>query len=129
METEISALLSAVAGNHCYWVRKPQEVTALPYVVLYRIDGVPGYTYAGRDGLVQSRVQANCYGLTYADARTTANALIAALDGASTLGNSPPGSIQAIFIESDGRDLATEDAGGVNQLFAIAVDFTVNHEP
>lgn len=128
METEVTSLLASVAGGRRYWVRAPQNA-AKPYVVLYRIDGIPTYTYSGRAGLIASRVQANCYGETYASAKLTAAALIAALEGANTLGDSPPGKIQAIFIESDGRDLATEDAGAVQHLFAVSVDFIVHHEP
>jgi hypothetical protein len=128
METEIKALLAGVASGRRYWVRAPQG-TALPHVVLYRVDGIPGYHFQGRDNVVSSRVQATCTATTYAAARQTADVVIAALDGVTTRTDSPPGRIQAIFIESDGRDLATEDAGSVNQLFAVAVDFSVIHEP
>jgi hypothetical protein len=128
METEITALLAGVASGRRYWVRAPQW-TALPHVVLYRVDGIPGYHLQGRDNVVSSRVQATCTATTYAAARQTADAVIAALDGVTTRTDSPPGNIQAIFIESDGRDIASEDAGSVSSLFAVAVDFTVYHEP
>jgi len=121
MEETIYSLLSGVASGRRWWVRAPQNINADtgPYVVLYRIDGVPSYHYQGRD-LVQSRIQANCYGKTYADAKTAARAVISALEGQSS------GSIQNIFVETDGRDLSSEDPSK-NQVFVVAVDLNVIH--
>jgi hypothetical protein len=126
MEEEITALLESIAGGRRYWVRAPQNA-ARPFVVMHRIDGIRGYTYAGSDGLVSSRVQANCFGNTYTEAKDTARALVGLLDG-YTGGAMTGGVIHAVFIESDGRDLAATDAGEVNRLFAIAVDFIAHHD-
>lgn len=124
MEEVITALLASVAGGRRYWMRAPQNTNAEagPYIVLHRIDGVPRYHMEGGDGLVASRIQANCFARTYTAAKAASRALVATLDGYSG------GTIQAIFIENEGRDLAATDAGEVNNLFAIAVDFIVHHE-
>ncbi len=122
MEEALTTLLAPIASGRRYWTRASQSAIR-PYVVMYRIDGIRGYTYAGSDGLVSSRVQANCYADSYTAAKTLSRALVALLDGYSSAGV-----IKAIFIESDGRDLTATDAGEVTNLFAIAVDFIVHHD-
>ncbi|RVJ50216.1 hypothetical protein CN166_29880 [Sinorhizobium medicae] len=125
MEEVITALLSGVAGGRRFWTRAPQKqadgsAMPRPYVVLFRIDGVPSYHYQGRD-LISSRIQANCYSDTFTSAKQTARALIAAVEGHSA------GIIQGIFIEVAGRDVTASDPGELTPLFAIAVEFTVIH--
>ncbi|WP_274875080.1 HK97-gp10 family putative phage morphogenesis protein [Sinorhizobium meliloti] len=73
MEEAITALLSGVAGGRRFWTRAPQKqadgsAMPRPYVVLFRIDGVPSYHYQGRD-LISSRIQANCYSDTFTSAK------------------------------------------------------------
>ena len=54
---------------------------ALPYVVLHVIGDNEEHTYKGPDGLSQGRVQVDCYGATYAQAKLLSRAVRAALDG------------------------------------------------
>lgn len=127
IEERITAALASVADGKRYWVRAPQKTdgtvsVAPPYVVLHLVDGVPNYHFCGR-GTVASRVQANCIAATYSGAKQLARAVIAALD----MYSDPDNGIQAIFIDSEGRDLPTEDSGSVNYLFAVAVDIIVHH--
>jgi hypothetical protein len=123
MEVELTALLASVAGGRRYWNMAPQNLSLSdgPYVVLHRIDGVPGYTYQGRDGLVTSRVQANCYGATYSAAKATVSALIAALD------TYRGGSIQLITVDSEGRDLTDTNPSTSERIYAVSVDLIIHH--
>ncbi|KFB10334.1 hypothetical protein [Nitratireductor basaltis] len=132
MEALITQLLASVAGGRRYWNMAPQGIKVSgttsdnyggpgPYIVLYRVDGVPGYTYQGRDGLVTSRVQANCYGATYSAAKATANDLIAALD------TYRGGSIQLITVDSEGRDLTDTNPSTSERVFAVSVDLIIHH--
>lgn len=119
MEEQLTALLAGVASGKRYWVRAPQG-TLPPYVVLSRISGVSDYHTQGESGYVVNRVQADCYGNTYTEALTTARAAEQAVSGRRV------GVIQGIFLEGE-RDLPTEDAGTVNNLFAVSLDFMVHH--
>ncbi|MCJ8138431.1 hypothetical protein [Falsirhodobacter halotolerans] len=51
------------------------------HIVLHLISWVSGHTMQGPDGLNTSRVQIDCYGPTWADARGVAGRVRAALDG------------------------------------------------
>lgn len=121
MEEELTALLASVAGGRRYWFEAPQG-TPLPHVVLYRIDGIPGYTYQGRDAVTSSRVQANCRSTDRFEAKQIARSLIAAVDGYRG------GSFQLIQIDSDGRDLSEERAGDQERVFVVAVDLIIHHQ-
>jgi len=121
LEEALTTALASVADGRRYWVRAPQG-TARPYVVLYRISGVPQYTFSARS-LTTSRIQANCIADTYEAAKQLARDLIAALDGYSDRANG----LHAVFIDSDGRDLPAESSGGVDYLYGVAVDLIAHH--
>ena len=123
MEEALTALLANVAGGRCHWDEAPQKLNPKdgPYVVLYKIDGAPGYHSQGPDGLTRARIQANCMALTTTAALATARALVRVLSGYRN------GPIQGIFIESDGRALSAADAGEVNRLRGRAVDFIIQY--
>lgn len=128
MEQIIALLLStpavtAIVGNRVR-VLIAKQTDSTPYVVIHRVSDTRGYTYAGNDGLKDVYLQANCivskeHPQAYGLASNLAAALVSALDGYRG------GAIQGIFIENAGRELATADAGEVNQLIGIAVDFRV----
>lgn len=120
MEAAIYALLASVAGGRRYWLRKPQDVDARPYLILQRISGNQPYLYAGADPLQESRIQIDVYADTYTEARDTTNAVIAILSGYRG------GSIQGAFLDSR-RDLPAADAGEVNTLFRTSIDFRIQH--
>jgi hypothetical protein len=89
--------------------------------VLFRIDGIPGYTYQGRDGLTTSRVQANCRSKDRFEAKQVARALIAAVDGYRG------GTFQLIQIASEGRDFSEEAAGDKERVFVVSLDLIIHH--
>jgi hypothetical protein len=84
MEAAFIARLLATAGvtalvsTRINWLRRPQG-SALPCIVLHRIDGTPDVTHGGRSGLVVSRVQVDCWGASYGSAKAIARAVETAI--------------------------------------------------
>jgi hypothetical protein len=119
METELTALLSSVAGGRRYWVRAPQGTVQRPYIVLQRASRLPNMTMSGPSGYVASRVQADIYGESFSSAKAAADALKSAVSGYRG------GSIQGIFIDAE-RDMPEADAGEVSKLFRISIDLMIH---
>ncbi len=119
MEEALTALLANVAGGRRYWVRAPQTEKP-PYIVLNRVSGRRDYTAQKASGYVTSRVQVDCYAATYGDAKALARQVERALSGRRA------GAVQGIFLDSE-RDLPAADAGDVNHLFRISLDFMIHH--
>lgn len=89
-----------------------------PYVVYQVIDVVPERMLSGSVGITKSRVQASCFGATYAAAKAVALEVKLALDGYSGTG------IQGIFAidDSDVPDIEVNDA---QTSYCARLDFTV----
>ena len=127
MEVQLTARLlgqasfTGVVGQRLTWGRRSQGAP-LPAVVLHLIDGVPDYHSVGPSGLVESRVQADCYGKTYAEAKAAANALKAVTSGQRFA----QGVVRfdAIFV-ADERDDTFDEAG--TALYRVTVDLLVHH--
>jgi hypothetical protein len=77
-----SSGLAALVSNRITWAARPQA-SALPSVTLHTIDDIPGYVTTGPDGLASSRIQVDCWGLTYAEAKLASRAVEARLSGMS----------------------------------------------
>lgn len=63
--------MAARVGTRVTWVRRPQA-SALPAVTLQVISAERDRSQAGQTGLGMVRVQADCWGATYEDAKRTA---------------------------------------------------------
>jgi len=124
MEEDLRAVLLADAGvsglasNRVEWGSRRQGAP-LPAVVLYVVSGAEGYTLKGRDGLSITRVQADCYGDTFAGAKLLSRAVIDALGGYSDT------DFPGVF------HVGTRDdrEGGSNEAdrpFRTSLDFNVN---
>lgn len=116
-----TAGITAVVGQRVTWKRRGQG-KALPCIVLHRIDGIRDYTQAGASGLIQSRVQADCWGETFLSAKTTARAIAAALSG--TRFDQAGVRFDAVLIAAERDD--TEDENG-KPLFRTSLDLMVHH--
>lgn len=127
MEAALLARLLATAGitalvsQRINWSRRPQGET-LPAIVLHRIDGAPDYHLTGASGLVESRVQVDCWGSSYGSAKTVARQVEAAVSGARFT----QGSIRfdAILI-LDERDSTFDDNN--TAIFRTSLDLAVHH--
>lgn len=113
----VTALISARAS----WGRRPQGETGTA-LCLHRIGGLRDYHLQGPSGLVESRVQADCWAETYAGAKALARAIEAAVSGRRF----SRGAIRfdAILIEGERDDDFDENSV---TLFRTALDLIVHH--
>lgn len=127
MEEQIRALLlgttavTSLVGNRVDWNSR-QQGSDLPCVVLWVIDDSQGHDMAGPDGLSHGRVQADCYGATYAQAKQTSRAVLAVLDGYKG------GDFAGVFHAGtrDGREGGTNEA---DRPFRVQLDFLTHWRP
>lgn len=112
---------AGIADARVQWGRLPPE-TALPYIRLAAISDPRPETLDGYQSARVTRVQADCFGATYEEADTLAEALIAALDTPATLGGVRFGRSKA----EGPRDLSEELPGG-GILHRASVDLLIEH--
>ncbi len=128
-EALIAILLSdpgliETVGNRIDWGRRSGRKPVLPAIVLTRISGTRDLDLHGASGLVDSIVQADCYGETYASAKGAARALRDAVNGRSFTERGVV--IQRISIDSE-RDTNERD-GQARDLFRTSLDLTIWHD-
>lgn len=112
--------LPSLVDDRIHWVRSPQG-SASPRIVLYRISGLRDMRMDGPTGLVASRVQADCFGLTYASAKAVARALEARLSGyAGATGGMV---FQGAFLVGERDDFFDTDTP--DKLFRTSLDFNI----
>lgn len=112
-------LLAAIAGVPADWGMSAQAAT-LPRVVLWRISGGDDYTYSGRTGYTQTRVQIDCYAASVGAAKVLGRQVKAALSGYRS------GAIKGVFLQNE-RDL-TPDTEGAGTVARVSLDFFVHHQ-
>jgi len=116
--------LAGQVGTRINWGRRPQDVSTLPAVVLWRVNGLRDYNFDGPTNLINSTVQCDCYGETYASAKRAARALMAATNGYDeTIGGV---GFQRVSIESE-RDTQETESNG-RHLFRCSVDLSIWHD-
>lgn len=119
--------VTALVGNRVTWLARGQA-SALPAIVLSRVTGLPDYTMAGPSGLVMSRVQVDCWGLSYAAAKTAARAVKAALSG---LGGEHGGiTFGGMFVEGERDDFdsgSNVQTGAAERYYRTSLDFIIWH--
>lgn len=128
MEEDLAARLladsgvAAIVGVRVNWVERPQG-ESLPAIVLQIVSSGRDYVLDGPQSLREDRVQADCWGLTYAAAKSAARAVIAALEPPATHGSTK---FNGAFVdaERDGR----EDIGTA-LVFRTSLDLMVWHRP
>ena len=124
MEAALIAKLLATAGvtamvsTRINWSRRPQGA-ALPAIVLHRVSGTPDVHHAGASGLVVSRVQVDCWAVSYGSAKAVARAVEAAI----TAQTFTQGAVRfdVILIDSE-RDDSTDET---TPLFRTSLDLIV----
>ena len=131
MEIALRALLIADTGvaakvsSRVYWKRRSQNDSLLPAIVLTKVSAPRDYNMDGPNNLIESRVQADCYGETYADAKTTAMAVIAAVNGFS--GTVSGVVIQRVSIENE-RDNDGKESVADRHLYLTSIDLLIWHD-
>jgi hypothetical protein len=120
--------VAALASTRLYWVQAPQNV-AKPYATLQRISGLRDTPMDGPSGLVESRVQIDCYAAGtpssggYNLAKSLARAIETAISGASFTQGSTH--FQGCFLDAE-RDGYEADATP-DKLFRVSLDFLIFH--
>ena len=132
MEESLVAYLKAYSGLtsligtspvRIYWTRAPQAV-AKPYVTMQRISGNRDTHMQGVSGLVESRVQIDCYGLTYAASKGVARAIEARISGLSFAQSGTVFQVCILDAERDGY----EDDATPDKLYRTSLDFIIWHK-
>jgi hypothetical protein len=117
------AAVAEMVGSRVSWGGRPRTA-ALPAVVLYMIDAERDYAMRTPTGLVRSRVQADCWAVTYGEAVSVSRAVRGSLSGLrTTIGGIE---IQGVFADLE-RDLSDDDTGAAELLFRISQDYQVWH--
>ena len=121
MEEDFRALLVGapsvgLSGTHVNFGTHPQGLR-LPAIVLTVVDSGQGLTLDGPDGLWDGRVQVDCYGDHYDDAKRLSRAVISTLSGHSD------DAFQGIFHVAT-RD--THETGATDRPFRVSLDFSTH---
>jgi hypothetical protein len=114
--------VTAAVGTKVYWARRPQGALA-PLILMHVISELPDFRLGGVGSHRRTRVQIDCYGTTYADARAGAAAVKTLLNGyTGTVGGTR---IQGVFQDSE-RDMTEGGDTATERLFRVSMDFFVN---
>ena len=110
--------ITNLVSTRINWSRRPQG-SALPAIVLHRIDGTPDVHHGGASGLVSSRVQVDCWAESYGSAKAIARAVEAAI----TAQTFTQGAIRfdVILIDAERDDTSDE----TTPLFRTSLDLMV----
>lgn len=127
MEEELRALLLAdatvagIAGDRVNFGAHPQGA-ALPALVLSNVSDNAALTMQGAHGMVEARVQVDCYALTYGAAKTLGRAVHQLLHAHRGGG--------FLFIEyAGGRDGREGGANEAERAFRVSMDFLTSWRP
>jgi hypothetical protein len=104
------------AGNRVDWGLRPQAKD-LPAIRLTSAGTQRGYTMGGAQDTQIHRIQADCYGLTFAAAHQLGEELIALLEP-------PAGDFQASFVLRDDDRPEKTDTG---EIHCRSMDFQITH--
>jgi hypothetical protein len=115
--------VSSLIAERAYWNMRPQAAS-LPALVLQVIDRTPAYSMDGNSALAETRVQADCYGLTYSQAKTLARAVRTPLDGKRFTQSS----IRFEAFRLDERDLSEAGTTEAERVHRISLDFQIWHQ-
>jgi len=128
MEESLTALLLADAGiaaivaTRITWLTRPQA-SALPAITLQVISAAPIDSDEGDSGLIQSRVQVDCWGESALDAKNAARAVKQRLSGRQ---DQHSGTEFQGFFGEDERESVEETTGGT-VIYRTRLDFIVWH--
>lgn len=114
--------VKALVSTRIFPVSRTQG-SALPAVTLQRIDGAPLLADDGDSGLENPRLQIDCWGKSYTEAKTVARAVVAELNAFD--GELSGVHIPLIELEAE-RDMPRESGANSSEyLFRTSLDFLV----
>jgi hypothetical protein len=130
MEQQLMTLIladsgvSSAVGTSVFWNTVPQAED-YPLVLMTRVGGFVDYHSDGPSGLVESRVQLDCYSETYLQARSIADAVVAFVN---TLKRTESGAIRfnaGFVVSQDARFEVSSE--GSRKLHRVVIDATIWH--
>ena len=113
--------VAALVGTRIHPGVRPQG-TALPTIVFNMISANPSYSDDGEDGIAEARIQLDCWGATYTDAKKTARAVKTALSGFGGTVNSVRFRYIALDLEHDMQETGADAA---SYPFRTSLDFII----
>lgn len=118
--------VAALVGQRFYQKRLPQGVATLPAVTTRIISETFDHALSGLGGIVQTRINFECFGDTSAVARSVADSII--WSGIDTIKGIYTGTnIRSVMVEDGRREFEDEDtSGGDYQRHVCAFDFMVH---
>lgn len=116
MEEHLYSMLSSALSFPIAWGTLG-EGTSTPRAVMTRVSGIRSVHLQGK-GLMESRVQVDCYGASYSEAITASRAVREELELYKG------GPIQGAFLDST-RDMRSDDAG---LLYRVSLTFLVKYQ-
>lgn len=119
-----TAAVTALVGERIEPGRRDQA-TALPAITLHTISDIPFYANDGEAGLARARVQIDCWGETYPDAKGVAGAVSDAL---SAFVGTVDGTVFQNVLKTAERDLEEGGGNAAEYLFRRQMDFIVLYE-
>lgn len=125
MEDTLAALLlahtalTALVGTRITPLVR-QQAAGLPAVVFTRISGERSYHMGGASNLTQSRMQIDCYGTSWPQAKSVARAVIGRLNGFN--GTATSSVIRSAMLDSERQFYEGEDPETV---FRVSLDFNI----
>ena len=123
-ELNATTAVTALVNDRIAFVARKQG-EPLPSIALMTVSGVREYDLTKPAGLVEARVQADCYGATFASAQAVANAVRKAIEGRAFTRSSVR--FQGVFLNAE-RDLSEGNANDGVRVFRVSLDFTIWHE-
>ena len=121
-----SVSITSLVGDRIYWTQLPQGEER-PYLLLSVVSSIPNVVFEGANGLVQSRVQFDCWGSTFYQAKDLARAIDTLLNGKRHI-TSGTGAVafEGFFLEAE-RD-GHSDVDAPDDLFRTSLDFLIWHK-
>jgi hypothetical protein len=116
--TAYAPLMALISADRVVFGDALQQ-RSYPLITMLTVSGAEGMTMRGPDGLLEGRVQVDCYAVTNAEAKRLARHVVAALNGHRN------GQWRGIFHETtrDGREGGTNDA---DRPFRTSLDFMIH---
>lgn len=113
------ARVALVVGSRVYPISAPQG-SPLPRITIHKISGVRFYHTQGQTDLVESRVQVDCWGRSFGEAKEVARAVIACLSGYRD------SFFSGVFIDGE-RDFYDAPPNTSERVYRTSVDFILWH--
>ena len=113
------ARVALVVGSRVYPVTAPQG-TPLPRITVQKISAVRTYHVQGQTDLVESRVQVDCWGRSFSEAKDAARAIITALSGYRD------DFFSGVFIDGE-RDFFDAPSNTSERIYRTSVDLIIWH--